>query len=171
MNDLDPRQELRRLLSLQATGLLSSEPPPEFQEICQRARERFRVGTALVTLVDRARLVIRAADGGERGELPRSDAFCDHTIRSDAVLVVPDLGEDPRFAANPLVVGPPFFRFYAGAPLTYLRGVRLGALCIVDARPRPFSLGDQAELAQMADEVVTLIARQEFDGRPHLAVP
>jgi GAF domain-containing protein len=96
----------------------------------------------------------------------RSDAFCDHTIRGDEVFVVPDLSRDSRFAGNPLVVGEPFFRFYAGAPLTYRRGIRLGALCVLDTRPRDFSRGDRAELAEMADRVLGLIADREAAALP-----
>ena len=118
---------------------------------------------ALVTLIDSDRQVVKAGVGTDLQETPRSAAFCDYTIRADEVLVVPDAKEDPRFASNPLVTGVPFIRFYAGAPLTYLRDVRLGAFCLLDTEPRDFSPQEQAELAILADEVVVAIIQHEFD--------
>jgi GAF domain-containing protein len=159
---MDAPSEFARLQALHATGLLDAPPPPEFAAICQEARERFQVPIALVTLIDRDRQVIAARQGTTLEGTPRSDAFCDWTIRGGEVLVVPDARLDPRFAANPLVTGEPFIRFYAGAPLTYLRGIRLGALCLIDSRPRDLSLGERAELQALADEVVALIAAREF---------
>ena len=55
-------------------------------------------------------------------------------------------------------------RFYAGAPLTYRQDVRLGALCLLDTQPREFSLGDRAELEEMADEAASVIIRRVLDG-------
>lgn len=84
--------------------------------------------------------------------------------------MVPDATQDERFAANPLVTGEPFIRFYAGAPLVYLRSVRLGALCLLDGHPRApaaFTLGDKAELVSMAEEVVSIIMQHELG--PNLA--
>ncbi len=95
----------------------------------------------------------------------RIEVSYETAIRTDQVIVVPDTTQDKRFAANPLVTGEPFIRFYAGAPLVYLQGVRLGALCLLDPRPRQpaeFTLGDKAELIAMADEVVSVIVRQEL---------
>ncbi len=162
MDTPDSPSELDRLLALRETGLLDRPTPPEFQAICSRARSRFGVPMALVTLVDQDWLVDVTGPDAAGSRTPRTDAFCDHTIRSDDVFVVPDLSLDPRFEANPLVKGLPFLRFYAGAPLTYLRGVRLGALCLLDVHPRELSSGDRAELAQMADEVVAVIVESSF---------
>jgi GAF domain-containing protein len=168
MDDLNSPLEIQRLRTLQETGLLTSPAPPEFETICQQVRERFQVPVAFVTLVGREKLVIKAGAGPETEATPRSDAFCDYTIRTDDVFVVPDLLTDPRFASNPLVAGGSRFRFYAGAPLVYLREIRLGSLCLLDTRPRDFSPGDRAELAELADQAVSVIARQEFGRLPQL---
>ncbi len=109
--------------------------------------------------------IIKAREGSGLEETPRAWAFCDYTIRTDQVFVVPDATQDERFVANPLVTGAPFIRFYAGAPLIYLRDVRLGALCLLDGRPRKpeeFTLGDKAELVGMAEEVVSAIMQHEI---------
>jgi GAF domain-containing protein len=81
---------------------------------------------------------------------------------------VPDATLDERFATNPLVTGEPFVRFYAGAPLIYLRDIRLGALCLLDGRaraPAAFTLGDKVELVNMAEEVASVIVRQALVTR------
>lgn len=165
MGPLDPSLEFRRIQALHATGLLSSPRLPELDEICRRAQEQFGVATALVTLIDRDTQIIKAREGSDLEQTPRAWAFCDYTIRTDQVFVVLDAIQDARFAANPLVTGEPFIRFYAGAPLVYLQEVRLGALCLLDPRPRQpaeFTLGDKAELVGMADEVVSVIVQHEL---------
>ncbi|TNC49550.1 GAF domain-containing protein [Rubellimicrobium rubrum] len=138
-------------------------PPPELEEICRRAQGRFGVAMALVTIVTQDRQIVKARAGTDLQETSRPDAFCDHLIRSDEVLVVPDTRLDPRFAANPLVTGEPFVRFYAGAPLIYMRDIRLGGLCVLDTRPRGFTPDQKAALAEMADEVMVCILEQELD--------
>ncbi len=68
--------------------------------------------------------------GDVRGT-PRKHAFCIHAIISkDDILIIRDAKEDPRFANNPLVTGPPCIRFYASAPLQ-AGGYKLGTF-----RPR-----------------------------------
>jgi GAF domain-containing protein len=161
----DDADEIRRLLALKDTGLLTTSTSPALEAVCEEAKARFQVQMALVTLIGAELQIVKARAGTDLEETPRSVAFCDHTIRSDAVLVVRDAKADPRFAANPLVTGEPFIRFYAGAPLIYRDRVRLGALCVIDPRPRDFTLGDKAELEAMADEVVGLIIQQEVDGK------
>ncbi|EYD78203.1 PAS/PAC domain protein [Rubellimicrobium mesophilum DSM 19309] len=163
MTPQDEQPDLDRLRALETTGLLADPAPPEFAAICQTARERFGVAMALVTVVGEDRLVVKAAEGTDLREAPRLHQFCGHTVEGDEVLVVPDAREDPRFAANPLVRGRPFVRFYAGAPLHYVRHVRLGALCLLDPRPRDFPPEDRAELERMADSVAAAIVEREFD--------
>ena len=157
--------EAERLQTLLETGALDAKADPALDKICEEARQHFEVPICTLTLLDKARQRIKAAQGLEPGETSRDAAFCNYTILSDEVFVISDTLEDDRFKDNPFVTGAPFIRFYAGAPLTFLKDIRLGALCLIDTKPRSFSRGDKAELQLYADRAVRQIATAEFERR------
>ena len=144
--------EAARLAALHAYGILDSAPEASFDRLARLAATICAMPIATVTLVDRDRQWFKAQVGLGVCETPRSVAFCDHTIRSPQLHVVEDAHHDARFATNPLVVGPPFIRFYAGAPLVTPDGHILGALCVMDHVPR--------ELDEAQREVLALLAEQ-----------
>ena len=76
----------------------------------------FNVPIMLITLVDVERQWFKACVGLDVSETGRDEAFCAHAIMPEAPspFVVLDAMADVRFARNPLVVGPPHIRFYAG---------------------------------------------------------
>ncbi len=154
--------ETERLRVLHASGLVDGLNVPGLDALCAQAARHFSVDTAIVTLLDTDAQVFKAKFGIDADGTPRKVAFCNFTILSDDVFVVEDAQLDPRFAASPVVQGPPFLRFYAGAPLTFRREVRLGALCLLHPEPRSFSLGERAELQEMADRVTDAIANAWF---------
>lgn len=157
--------EFLRLLRLEETGVATRLRDPELDALCAEARSHFDVASAAVTILDRELQHLRARSGVDAETTPRSFAFCNHTILRQDVFVVPDALEAPAFRDNPLVTGPPGIRFYAGAPLVYTTELTFGAFCIFDSRPRAFSLGDSAELADFADRAVALIHRWILDQR------
>jgi GAF domain-containing protein len=161
---IGPNEE-ERLRTLLETGALDTKADPVLDMICEEARLHFEVPICTITLLDKDRQRIKAAQGMESGETPRDMAFCNYTILSDEVFVVNDALADDRFKNNPFVTGTPFIRFYAGAPLIFLKNIRLGALCLIDMKPRPFSRGDKAELQLYADKAVREIAASEFEKR------
>jgi two-component sensor histidine kinase len=73
------------------------------------------------------------------------------------VFEVPDTRADPRTADNPLVTGPPHFRYYAGAPIVTPDGLALGTLCVLDYRPRALSALQRRTLAVLARQVMAQI--------------
>ncbi|WP_127158891.1 putative bifunctional diguanylate cyclase/phosphodiesterase [Xanthomonas arboricola] len=129
--------ESTRLSVLRGLCLLDSPPDPVFETIAAMAARNLGAEIALVSLVDEHRQWFKARIGLEPQETPRDQAFCAHAIRAPKVMVVPDAQLDPRFCDNPLVLGPPFIRFYAGAPLTLRDGHRIGTLCVIGTSPRP----------------------------------
>ncbi len=89
MADEAEHLEFQRLQALRGTGLLTSSTPPELEEICRRAKEHLRIAVALVTLIDKDVFIAKARPGTDLEEAPRLGQFCDYTIRSDDVFVVP----------------------------------------------------------------------------------
>jgi GAF domain-containing protein len=160
---MDPQREFQRLQVLRSLHLLDTSLMPTLEDACEQVQERFGVEMVLVTVVGRERQIVKARVGTDFAGSSRPDAFCDHLIRSDEVLVVEDARQDPRFAANPLVTGEPFIRFYAGAPLIYMQDIRLGGLCLLDTQPRELTPLDRAELAVMADDVMMSILEAEMN--------
>ena len=64
---------------------------------------------------------------------------------------------DPRFRDNPLVVGEPKIRFYAGVPLILSSGEALGTLCVIDHKPRTLTDSQKRALKTLGSSVVTEI--------------
>ena len=145
--------EAERLAALQAYGILDTPPEAGFEHITSAVTRLFKVPIATVTLVDADRQWFKSARGLEVGETPREFSFCAHAMWGDDVMVIPDATLDPRFTDNPLVTGEAHFRFYAGAPLHTPEGQPLGALCLIDRRPRRFTLAERQMLMEMASLV------------------
>jgi diguanylate cyclase (GGDEF)-like protein len=148
-----PSDELQRLRDLERFGLADLSSDEHFERIVALARTVFHVPMAAISLVEADRQRFLASAGLDVSETPRSMAFCAHAIADNDVLVVPDALGDERFAANPLVLGPPHIRFYAGAPLRTPEGHNLGTLCVIDRQPQqpdPLQIHQLQWLAELA---------------------
>lgn len=143
-------QEARRLDSVVRLGLLDTPAEERFDRIVRLAARVFAAPVALFSLVDADRQWFKAGYGLARRETPRKDSFCAHAIEGTGPIVVPDARVDPRFSKNPLVTAEPGIRFYAGHPVRGPKGLPVGALGIIDARPRTLSDQDLANLADFA---------------------
>ncbi|WP_269713740.1 PAS domain S-box protein [Caulobacter sp. NIBR2454] len=147
--------EEARLAALLRYDVLDTPAEAAFDDITDLVAQLFEVPIAVVTLLDETRQWFKSCIGLDDSETARDVAFCDHTIRSDDVLVVLDATQDPRFRDNPFVVGDAHIRFYAGAPLITKEGYRLGALCAIDTEPRQaFDDKSRKALQRMATMVV-----------------
>lgn len=147
----DDRERLEFLARL---SILDSGPDENIDRITRICREIYGAPIAVVTLVGDDRQWFKSIQGLDICETSRDLAFCNYTILGDEILEVVDAAVDPRFADHPSVVGDPYVRYYAGAPLVY-DGKRLGSLCIVDYVPRaPLTIGERSVLVDLAAIVV-----------------
>ena len=142
--------EEARVDTLRRFAVLDTPPEENFDRLIRLAASLFDTPIALLSLIDERRQWFKAAVGVSVSETPREIAFCDVAIAGDGVMVVADARQDTRFNTNPLVVGDPKIRFYAGAPLVASDGSKLGTLCVIDRRPRTFDPNQQEMLAQLS---------------------
>jgi signal transduction histidine kinase len=153
-----PSNEEERALSLEHLDVLGSTSEQAFDDIVLLATTLCDAPIALVSLVDRDRQWFKARIGLGVQETHRDFAFCGHAILQPAqVLVVEDAALDPRFACSPLVLGPPYIRFYAGAPIVTDSGVALGTVCVIDTKTRQLSERQSLALQALARQTAALL--------------
>ena len=156
-----PDNEAARLARLKALAVLDTSPEPIFDALTRAAALACEVPIALVSLVDEQRQWFKACTGLDVVETSRDLAFCAHAILSDALFEVPDATLDARFADNPLVLGAPGIRFYAGVPMVLPGGERIGTLCVIDRRPRRLDAEQRRLLAELAEATLQALLLRE----------
>ncbi|MEH6952681.1 GAF domain-containing protein, partial [Nitrobacter sp. NHB1] len=140
-----PDNDAERVDALKATGVLEGEKREALDALAKRAADVFNTSVAVITAIDKGREYFV----GQSGKLPdaitdnagtllamdRDHAICNYVVANDKTLVVSDIERDPRFADNE-TIAQWNMRFYAGSPLRATDGLIIGALCILDSKPR-----------------------------------
>ncbi len=148
-----PDNEAERLTALRSAMCTYVPHEERFDRITRMAQRMLHVPMALISMVEDDVQWFRSAQGISVAETARSISFCGHAITMDAVFQVKDTYLDPRFAKNPLVIGPPFIRSYCGWPIELAPGLRVGTLCVMDTMPRTYAPEDLESLADLAHMV------------------
>ncbi len=127
-----PKNESERLSALYKLKILDSPAEERFNRIVNLTADFFSMPICYIAFVDSDRQWLKASCGLNFKQSDRSASFCGHTIHYDDILVIPDAKRDERFHDNPLVIGEPHIRFYAGVPLKSIEGEKIGTLCIAN---------------------------------------
>jgi GAF domain-containing protein len=111
---------------------------------------------AAISLVEEKRQWFKASTGLNLAETLREVAFCAHTIQTpNQPLLVFDATLEDRFSNNPLVTGAPNIRAYGGFAIRTHDAFSLGALCVIDTKPRKLEelqIRSLAKLAQLVSD-------------------
>lgn len=147
-----------RLEAVYSYNLFDTPPEKELDEITELASIICNTPISLITLLDDKRQWFKSNKGLEVNETKVEDSFCQHTLhKPNEVLVVNDAVKDQRFINNKLVVGDPYIRFYAGAPLVTKENHVLGTLCIIDRKPREFTKAQERALQILAEKAMIIL--------------
>jgi hypothetical protein len=147
-----PQKEEDRVQAVKRFLNLKISKEKELHYIIALAAKVCGTPTALITFIDSDTQYIKLKQAFAYDQTTRHDAFCNHVIQGDGVMVVPDAQQDSRFMHNPLVTGDPNIRFYAGSPLISSDGYHLGSLCVIDQVP--------GQLTELQKEMLHGLARQ-----------
>lgn len=145
-SNLDP-DEISRLEVIRKRKILDSPYETLFNSITRATSEIFNAPIAMISFLEQDRHWFKphlGLDGKEH--LPLEMSFCSHTINSDGVFVVHDTTVDERFKTNPLVIGEPHIKFFAGAPISLPAGEKIGSLCVMDTKLNDFNEYKKAAL-------------------------
>lgn len=122
--------------TLRSYDVLDTDAEADFDDIVELASKICDTPVSLISLVDEKRQWFKARVGFEPHETALDQSVCSHAILTDDFTEIHDMGADARTVDNPLYVGDPRVKFYAGANLVAPNGQAIGTLCVLDTKPR-----------------------------------
>ena len=146
-----PENEIKRSEAVHRLALLDKNSNEIFDKLTREATIRLGVPISTLTIIDKDIEWYKSHIGIEKEGGARETSFCGHALLANDIFVVIDTLKDERFADNPMVVGPPFIRFYAGiALIDHVTGNPVGVFCIKDIKPRQFNTNQMGILIDIA---------------------
>jgi hypothetical protein len=166
-HDTIPTDEDARLAALLEMGILDSPRDEQLDQIVATTRDLFGASGAGVNLIDSDRQWVMSSAGRSQGTICRGDSVCTTTIGATDIFIVEDTLLNPDYRDKEWAHGDDAVRFYAGFPIEAPDGHRIGALCVVDDKPRTFEAADRALLRELAMRVQALL----WEKHSTLAMP
>ncbi|RBO93447.1 diguanylate cyclase (GGDEF)-like protein [Pseudochrobactrum asaccharolyticum] len=155
-----PANEAERLVSVRSLLPSDLTISDELNILTTLVQDVFHAASCSVTIIDEDWQRIAATSGIKAADCPREKSGCTHVVFSGQPLIVPDMRLHPAFRQQDYVTGEPGFRFYAGFPLAIDEGLTLGALCVIDTKPRDFDSHQCAEMRSFAQLASALLSLQ-----------
>ena len=147
-----PKDENKRIAAVHRLAILDTKPEERFDVLTREAVEKLKVNMSMVSILDSDREWYKSCVGLDKKEGDRTASFCGHALLATNIFIVEDTLKDPRFADNPMVVGFPFIRFYAGVALfDHKTRQPIGVFCVKDIKPRKLTTAEIGIIIDLAD--------------------
>jgi EAL domain-containing protein (putative c-di-GMP-specific phosphodiesterase class I)/PAS domain-containing protein len=163
----DSDYENERVSALLQYDILDTPAERTFDDITKLASLICETPVSLINFIDEDRQWSKAGTGIDTAltEMPRELVFCNQTILHDEFYEIPDTTKDEIFSESPLVKSSYHVRFYAGVPLINPEGFRLGALCVLDMKPKVLTESQKQALKSLAKIVVDVLETKRLKLR------
>jgi len=152
--DVTNPAEIQRKQALESYDILDTKTEKEFDDLTRLAAEICETPISKLNLIADHRQWSKSIFGDSGVESPRNQTVCQYTILEQGTLEVQDLSKDDRFKNFSYVTEKPHLRYYLGAPLLTPEGVAIGALCVLDYKPRKSTDRQKEQLQVLANEVM-----------------
>jgi len=144
-----------RLDELLSYKILDTPPEKILDDFTEIAAAICDTPIALISILDDKRQWFKAKVGLDVKQTPIEDSFCQYALYNpDSIMVINDSLTDERFVNNPLVLGDPHIRFYAGAPLVTPKGNVLGTVCTIDNKPKEITERQKKALSLLSIKIM-----------------
>ena len=138
--------------ALHRLAILDTKPEERFDVLTREAVEKLKVPMSMVSILDSDREWYKSCVGLDAKEGDRAASFCGHALLATNIFIIEDTLKDPRFADNPMVVGFPFIRFYAGVALFDQETRKpIAVFCVKDTKPRKLTTVEIGIIIDLAD--------------------
>ncbi|MGH7027984.1 PAS domain-containing protein [Brevundimonas sp.] len=110
-----------------------------FDRLTAVAAAAFDAPHAMISILDEDRAVFRSSVGLDQTSIPRLQSVSHVLVGMgpEAVLVIENALEHPDFHDHPMVVGPLGLRHFVGTTVCTAAGKPVGAIGVMDVKPRP----------------------------------
>ena len=133
--------------ALKEYAILDSLVPAAFHSLTEFAAMSFHCDRSMITLIDRERQWFASHFGCSKSETPLDCSVCVHVATARIPIVIRDTKRDRKWQNHPAITDD--FRFYAGVPLFSWERVPIGAMCIVDQKPKRFTAANMQALSSL----------------------
>lgn len=152
---IEKYRDQERSKEVEKYDILDTLPEKEFDSLVELAAIITESPMSQMNLLHKNRQWTKAAFGLESGtEKPRSETICTYTIEQDNNFEISDLTKNEHFKDAPYVEDDPHLRFYSGYPLKTKRGFNIGAICVLDTKPRQLTDIQRNALKTIAEEII-----------------
>lgn len=149
--------ETQRIANLKSYYLNSEYPKEELKSITKLASEICNTPISLINIIEEFNQHTIATTHGDLDNkiIPRENSICDRTVIEENLLIINDIEKHEKISSRLSIEDKKKIKFYAGTPLKSPEGFNLGALCVIDSKPRQLTKFQKESLQTLAKEVMS----------------
>ncbi|GGG96421.1 GAF domain-containing sensor histidine kinase [Pedobacter zeae] len=172
-----PDYEFQRLNKLRRYDIINTPPELLFDLIAEIAKITFKACGSFVSFIDDTQVYLKANTSPiQVSIIKKEDSLCTVASQSAKVTLIEDTESCAEVKENPYVKMDNGIRFYAAAPITTMEGFVIGAVSVMDNKPRFDIEEDQLmvlkwlariTLEKLESRLINRVSVRAYDDRLH----